>query len=65
MVSHAVRGAVAEPDVRRDATVIAIEKVMPSVVNMATEPSSSTTIFTTNSFVNSMAGRVGRGSRRR
>jgi S1-C subfamily serine protease len=28
---------VAEPDVRRDATVIAIEKVMPSVVNIATE----------------------------
>src|SRR5215471_11961104 len=27
----------AEPDVRRDATVIAIEKVMPSVVNIATE----------------------------
>jgi S1-C subfamily serine protease len=27
----------AEPDVRRDATVIAVEKVMPSVVNIATE----------------------------
>lgn len=32
-----VRAGVAEPDVRRDATVIAIEKVMPSVVNIATE----------------------------
>jgi S1-C subfamily serine protease len=29
--------SVAEPDVRHDATVIAIEKVMPSVVNIATE----------------------------
>jgi serine protease Do len=27
----------AEPDIRRDATVIAIEKVLPSVVNIATE----------------------------
>jgi serine protease Do len=26
-----------EPDIRRDATVIAVEKVMPSVVNIATE----------------------------
>ncbi len=28
---------VAEPDIRRDATVIAVEKVLPSVVNIATE----------------------------
>jgi len=27
----------AEPDIRRDATVVAVEKVMPSVVNIATE----------------------------
>jgi serine protease Do len=27
----------AEPDIRRDATVVAIEKVLPSVVNIATE----------------------------
>src|SRR4029078_2360636 len=27
---------VAEPDIRRDATVVAIEQVMPSVVNIAT-----------------------------
>src|SRR5947207_15350855 len=26
-----------EPDIRRDATVIAVEEVMPSVVNIATE----------------------------
>jgi hypothetical protein len=26
-----------DPDIRRDATVIAIEKVLPSVVNIATE----------------------------
>src|ERR1700746_992597 len=31
----AVRGA--EPDVRRDATVEAVERVLPSVVNIATE----------------------------
>ncbi len=29
--------AVAEPDIRRDATVIAVEQLMPSVVNIATE----------------------------
>src|SRR5579859_7595382 len=30
-------GWAGEPDIRRDATVIAIEKVLPSVVNIATE----------------------------
>ena len=30
-------GQTAESDVRRDATVMAVEKVMPSVVNSATE----------------------------
>ena len=34
---QAVRAAGAEPDIRRDATVIAVEKVLPSVVNIATE----------------------------
>jgi S1-C subfamily serine protease len=29
--------AAAEPDIRRDATVVAVEQVMPSVVNIATE----------------------------
>ncbi|HTL18087.1 MAG TPA: hypothetical protein VL793_12685, partial [Patescibacteria group bacterium] len=29
--------AAKEPDLRRDATVMAIEKVLPSVVNIATE----------------------------
>ena len=33
---HSAAGA-SEPDIRRDATVIAIEKVLPSVVNIATE----------------------------
>jgi S1-C subfamily serine protease len=32
-----VRAQAAEPDIRRDATVTAVEKVMPSVVNIATE----------------------------
>jgi S1-C subfamily serine protease len=31
------RSLAAEPDIRRDAAVIAVEKVMPSVVNIATE----------------------------
>lgn len=31
------RGRTAEADVRRDATVLAVEKVLPSVVNIATE----------------------------
>ena len=30
-------GQTAETDIRRDATVVAVEKVMPSVVNIATE----------------------------
>ncbi len=30
-------GQPADADVRRDATVVAVEKVMPSVVNIATE----------------------------
>ena len=37
---HSIRSAAAsslEPDIRRDATVIAVEKVLPSVVNIATE----------------------------
>ena len=33
----ALGGQTAESDVRRDATVLAVEKVMPSVVNIATE----------------------------
>ena len=32
-----VRAQTAESDVRRDATVAAVEKVMPTVVNIATE----------------------------
>ena len=32
-----VASAVSEPDVRRDATVMAVEQVMPSVVNIATK----------------------------
>src|SRR5690242_18655269 len=35
LYSSVVQGA--EPDVRRDATVDAVERVMPSVVNVATE----------------------------
>jgi S1-C subfamily serine protease len=36
-LAAATAGNAAEPDIRRDAAVIAVEKVMPSVVNIATE----------------------------
>jgi S1-C subfamily serine protease len=36
-VLPAVRSQAADNDIRRDATVVAVEKVMPSVVNIATE----------------------------
>jgi serine protease Do len=35
--ANSVSAAAVEPDIRRDATVIAIERVLPSVVNIATE----------------------------
>jgi hypothetical protein len=34
---EAVAAAAADPDVRRDPTVLAVEQVMPAVVNIATE----------------------------
>jgi len=37
LLAAAMTGPGAEPDLRRDTTVIAVEKVMPSVVNIATE----------------------------